>query len=568
MNTDLYTIQKQTDRKCKKYWQELNGMKYSSRQLVNWIMIILFLFIVGCEPHNSSKLVPSMVKGTMQPFDQNKSSQNENSLQNSSSREASAIPTKNAQPYESTNSAPLMNDSTLNSTVDPPSIPIITPQYLDQSKQHPSVLAFPGAEGFGAVSVGGRFGKVIEVTNLNDDGPGSLRAAIENSGPRIVVFRAAGTIELKSSLEIADPYITIAGQTAPGGGITLKNSPANADSPLVVKTHDVVIRYIRSRPGAPIEKSENGDAIEIHGPGGYNVIVDHCSFSWAIDEVASTWYDAHDVTIQWSIISEGLYCSQHVKGCHSMGLMVGSDGAKDISIHHNLLAHNHERNPLIQTSGLVDVVNNIIYNAWGTPILISDDHGKVTANLVGDYQIYGPSSELDKYLVGVSINHGIEPEIFVQGNISPQRQSDDQKQALVVKSDSRDWIVIDRFDAPEITTVSAPSAISLVLSYVGASIGLDDEGNAFWRQDQVDQRIINDVKNGTGKIIDDPSQVGGWPKLDSGNPSTDTDHDGMPDAWEQIYGFNPSDPSDSSQDADQDGYTNVEEFLNVTNPLK
>lgn len=172
-----------------------------------------------------------------------------------------------------------------------------------------SVPAFPGAEGFGANSVGGRGGRVIEVTNLDDSGPGSLRAAIEADRPRTVVFRVGGTIELQSGLEITNPFITIAGQTAPGGGITLRNDPSNADTSLKIETHDVVIRYIRSRPGPSTELHGTLDAITIGNQEGgtYNVIVDHSSFSWATDEVVNSWYDAHDITIQWSIVSEGLH---------------------------------------------------------------------------------------------------------------------------------------------------------------------------------------------------------------------------------------------------------------------
>lgn len=426
--------------------------------------------------------------------------------------------------------------------------------------------AFPGAEGFGAKAVGGRGGKIIEVTNLNDRGPGSLRAAVEQSGPRIVVFRVAGTIELDSSLQITSPYITIAGQTAPGGGITLKNSPINVDGPLVIRTHDVILRYIRSRPGPPAVRSENGDAIEIHG-GAYNVIVDHCSFSWAIDEVASIWYDAHDITIQWSIISEGLHCSNHLKGCHSMGMIIGSEGANNISIHHNLFAHNHERNPLIQTSGLVDVVNNLIYNAGGTPILLSDQSGKVSANIVANYRQEGPDSEPGKYLVGVQMLNENGPEIFVGGNISPRPQFDFFNQIQLIKPDSRAWIVPNRFHSARISVDPAVFAYNQILTRAGAALGLDETGRIFYRPDDVDRRIIEDVRNNTGRIIDDPAQVGGWPRLTDGASPTDTDQDGMPDVWEMRFWLNPADAGDGPRDADGDGYTNVEEYLNFTNPV-
>jgi pectate lyase len=449
----------------------------------------------------------------------------------------------------------------------PPRISI--PASPEPTSNPPSAQApaFPGAEGFGAKSTGGRKGKIIEVTNLNDTGLGSLRAAIEDTGPRIIIFRVGGTIELKSSLEITEPYITIAGQTAPGDGITLKDDPTNSEGPLIVNTHDVIIQYIRSRPGPPADKSENGDAIEILGGKAYNVIIDHCSFSWAIDEVASIWYDARDITIQWSIISEGLHCSNHIKGCHSMGLIIGSTGAKNITIHHNLFAHNHERNPLVETSGLVDVVNNVIYNSWGSPALVSDEYGDVKANFVANFMKFGPDSDPSKFLVSVQDVRGKGAGIFVEGNITPNRPSDNLEQTLAVKANSRKWMVKERFPAPGISSQVGSQVYDFVLAGAGATIGLDELGVEFYRRDSVDRRIVEDVKNKSGKIIDDPSEVGGWPQLSSGIAPIDTDHDGMPDRWEQQYGLNPLDPSDGPADNDGDGYTNVEEYLNETEPV-
>ena len=214
---------------------------------------------------------------------------------------------------------------------------------LDNKPPQQELRAFPGAAGFGANALGGRGGRALMVTNLNDSGPGSLRAAIEAEGPRTVIFRVAGTIELKTRIDIANPYITIAGQTAPGGGITLKIDPNYTRSPLRILTHDVILRYIRSRPGPSTAESDILDALTI--PSGHDIIVDHCSFSWATDEVVNTWNDVHDITIQWSIISEGLNDSTHPKGPHSKGMLIGSEGAERISVHHNLFAHNRKRNP-------------------------------------------------------------------------------------------------------------------------------------------------------------------------------------------------------------------------------
>ena len=230
------------------------------------------------------------------------------------------------------------------------------------------IPAFPGAEGAGALTPGGRGGQVIEVTNLNNSGPGSLRTAIKAAGPRIIVFRVGGTIELKDDLTIREPYVTIAGQTAPGDGIALKNYT------LRISTHDVIVRYIRVRPGEGGDNAGNlVDGIEIlNKPDNaketdkmaHNIIIDHTSVSWAIDENVSVWNMRPDlskienVTIQWSIISEGLSHSRHPEDEHSKGLLVGSNNTH-ISIHHNLLIHNRKRNPVLH-GVRIDMINNVI----------------------------------------------------------------------------------------------------------------------------------------------------------------------------------------------------------------
>lgn len=443
--------------------------------------------------------------------------------------------------------------------------PTDNPNLAKPTPTAPPVLAFPGAEGFGANSVGGRGGRAIEVTNLNDSGSGSLRAAIEAEGRRIVVFRTGGTIELRSSLVITNPFITIAGQTAPGGGVTLKNHPSDKDGALVIKTHDVIVRYIRSRPGPSTKKDSDLDAIQILGDDARNVIIDHCSFSWATDEVVNTWYRPQDITIQWSIISEGLNCSTHEEGCHSKGMLLGSDGSRNISVHHNLFAHNVERDPLIKTSGLVDVVNNVMYNPKWAASHITDDYSRAFANFVGNYFKRGPDSTSD-YSIAASDDGGNGLEVFVKGNIGPDRPRDDMGEPLVVKSEDRQWIVGTRHQAPFVTTTSAFEAYDQVLANAGATIGLDSRGDSYWRRDPVDERIINDVRNGIGSYIDDPSEVGGWPELAPGTAPKDSDHDGMPDEWERLYCLDPAASADGPQDEDGDGYTNVEEYLNGTEP--
>jgi pectate lyase len=424
-----------------------------------------------------------------------------------------------------------------------------------------SSLAFPEAQGFGAETVGGQGGRVILVTNLKDSGTGSLRSAVEAEGSRIVVFQVGGTITLNAGLEIRHPYITIAGQSAPGGGITLRNSPDSIKAPLTVKTHDVVLRYLRSRPGSNPHETGNLDALTIAGQPGqvYSVMIDHCSLSWATDEVASTFYDAHNITIQWSIISEGLDCATHIENgkrqCHSMGLLLGSAGAKNISIHHNLFAHNRRRNPLVKTAGITDIVNNVIYNpGFGensfAPTEVLGDYGNVQVNYVSNYFKPGVNTGKADWFIDTKD----EPvAVYVEGNQVPQQ---------ITQPNSQQWIVRRRFPTPAITTTSAQTAYQQVLAQAGASCGLNSDGTFGIKRDTIDQRIVAEVMQGTGHIINDPAEVGGWAVVAAGKVVPDRDRDGIPDAVETQSGLNPHDSSDESTDADGNGYTNLEDFLN------
>jgi pectate lyase len=436
--------------------------------------------------------------------------------------------------------------------------------------------AFPEAEGFGSQAKGGRGGQVIEVTNLDDAGSGSLRAAIQANGPRIVVFRVAGTIALNSSLVIANPFITVAGQTAPGGGVTLRAMSANVDALILIQTHDVVVRYLTFRAG-PAAVADDMEIFASSSHDTYNVVVDHNSMSWAVNRDLATWYDVHDLTIQWNIFSEGLNCSIHPKGCHSKGVLIGgyaSDenknqpGAKNISFHHNLMAHNAERAPYIEAAGVIDVVNNVAYDPSGTfsHIDMVDQLAPDLVNYVGNFYKPGPNTEV-KYGIRALDPGAQGAQIFAQGNIGPHRENDSLPDINIVDPDSRQFVVSTPFPAAAITTTTAAQAYDRVLGDAGASQGLNCDGTSFVRRDAIDTRIVNDVKNGTGKIIDNPSQVGGWLSIAPAAPCDDADHDGMPDAWEQRYGLNPSDPSDGPQDANGNGYTNVEEFLNGTKPV-
>lgn len=412
--------------------------------------------------------------------------------------------------------------------------------------------AFPGAEGFGAMARGGRGGRVIAVTTLADSGAGSLRAALTATGPRIVVFRTGGTIELQSDIRITEPYLTIAGQTAPGDGITIKGNNLNTNL-LRVATHDVVIRYLRLRPGA------SGETLGI-GLGTndtHKVILDHLSVSWAVNENITTWYDTHDITIQWSMITEGLHNSVHSEGPHSKGLLLGSEGSYNFSIHHNLFAHNDERNPRMRAAGMADFTNNVIYNYGDSAGWISNDYGAMTVNFVGNYFKAGPNSDLARYELEMDQIGSNALGVFVSDNLGPHRLNGSQPQADMVEPAARQFLTGQAYPTAFVTKSSATTAYNQVLA---------DAGSTLPKRDVVDQRIVQEVTAGSGQIIDDPAQVGGWPQMTSGTPPTDTDQDGMPDSWEQQYGFQPGVAGEGAADPDNDGYTNLEEYLNNTSP--
>jgi pectate lyase len=437
------------------------------------------------------------------------------------------------------------------------------------------IPAFPGAEGFGANTIGGRGGRVIQVTNLNDSGSGSLREAINASGPRIIVFRVAGTIGLKSSLRVSKPFVTIAGQTAPGGGITLRGLTSQTDPLMEITAHDVVVRYLTFRAGPP---SAGDDlAIQTDNHDTYNIVIDHISASWSVGRVLMTWYDVHDITIQWNILSEGLDCSINPKGCHSKGALLGgyaSDesknqpGAYNFSFHHNLMAHNGERNPLVTMSGVCDVVNNVAYNpknAYGQ-VDMQEQLTQMAVNFVGNIFIAGPDTDSGEFGVSTAHESPMGAKIYVSGNIGYNRMDDSQPEKNIVEPAARIYVVETRNPAPVVSTSNASAAYSSVLTGAGSNQGLNCDGSIFNRRDTIDTRIVGEVQNGTGHIIDKPSEVGGYLTIPAATACKDTDHDGMPDAWEANHGFNLSDPNDAYLDQDADGYSNVEEYLNGTNP--
>ncbi|MCI0358926.1 MAG: hypothetical protein L0211_10645 [Planctomycetaceae bacterium] len=438
-----------------------------------------------------------------------------------------------------------------------------------------AIPAFPGAEGGGAWTAGGRGGQVLIVTSLEDSGPGTLRAAVEASGPRIVVFQTAGLITLRSPLSINHPLITIAGQTAPGDGICIRGETTE------INTHDVVLRYLRFRRG---NLKRRDDAL-----GGYpvgNVIVDHVSASWGLDEnltlyryMGKTPSGAADkravenITIQWCISSEALDLNNHAFG--------GTWGGKNCSFHHNLFACNTGRNPSIGMSGTFDFRNNVIFN-WRHRTMDGGD-GSSRVNVVANYYKPGPVTVgdlrfricraqarnsrdrypgfgkwyvADNFVFGnaaVTANNwagGVQydPATRVNGEIIPAGT-----EALVRSHEP--------FAAAPVTMHTAQEAFELVLAQAGASLP---------RRDAVDLRVTESVKSGKPSfnlgIIDTPADVGGWPEYQPGEIAADGDRDGLPDAWERQHKLNPHDAADSTADSDGDGYTNIEEFANGTDP--
>lgn len=400
--------------------------------------------------------------------------------------------------------------------------------------------AFPGAVGFGANTIGGRGGQVIEVTNLNDSGPGSFRAAVEASGPRIVVFRVGGTINLNDTIDIRNPYITIAGQTAPGGGILLRGYGIN------IRTYEVIIRFIRIRVGTGSTSPSNTDGIQIIDNAS-NVMIDHSSISWALDEnigLSST--RARNITIQWSIIAEGLNCATHPEGCHSRGALL--NGTPHITFYGNLIAYADYRLPEMQ-GGEIQWTNNVLYGYNQGSYFKGTTYTR--ADIVGNTYIPFQQNGLDIFVTSNDTDRA-NVLLYVKGNITPNRTSDSQPESDAVRDRSIDRISSSRFFAT-LPEMSAGEAYERVLNEAGATLPL---------RDSVDSRIVNQVRNRTGGLVDDPSQVGGWPVINNGTPPTDTDGDGMPDSYENDMGFNPNNASDGPQDANGNGYTNVEEYLN------
>ena len=491
-------------------------------------------------------------------------------------------------------------DARTEGTVDPqPPTPPSGQYYADFSipttEEDGVARAFPGAEGGGMYTTGGRGGKVIHVTTLEDTGAeGSLRWAVNQSGVRTVVFDVAGIIELQSDLKISKGDLTIAGQTAPGDGICLKNYTVN------LQANNVIIRFIRFRLGdeapwtaAEIEAGKADGEDCIWGRYLENVIIDHCSMSWSVDEAAS-FYGNENFTLQWSLIAESMRnCKLHTKGNHGYG---GLWGGKNASFHHNILAHHDSRNARIDhphiyenhknpaRRGNVDLRNNVIYN-WGDNSTYGGEGGHF--NLVNNYYKKGPSSKDRKYFVdaygvytsncsscgGSNIDDGY-PELYLAGNVYNQYPSLDNgpegiywhngaNHSHYQQTASAPLVLVGREGKDAYTTThSADKALDAACTYAGASLA----------KDAVDARISKDVKDGTGSLISDIADVkakygSAWPAYSATAEQLakhkDSDSDGMPDWFEEQFGLGKSDKNDANAvSLDKNGrYTNLEMYL-------
>jgi len=424
-----------------------------------------------------------------------------------------------------------------------------TSQGYNSCNQPSNLPIFPGAEGFGTntrAAYGGINNPVIyRVTNLNNNGPGSLREALTASEPRVIIFEVSGYIDLlpdpydsRFSIFVKNPYLYVAGQTAPSPGITIRGGP------IVIETHYVVFQHLCIRPGDIPSGTdyEYRDCIDVHNcnrGNTYNIVFDHLSLSWGTDELSNTWYETNDITYQYCIFSEALHTNLHPKGKHSCGLIIGPD-SRDTSIHHNLFAHNAGRNPLVEPAGNTELINNVIYDwEWIASDFIyypyesnvCTDPGPKYCNIIGNYYIDGPST---KDNIAISVNKEETPsKFFIHDNIGPWRTSNTQDDWDIVFGDQIFRSNSPTFSLSGIRTYSSERAYDIVLNNVGARPA---------DRDEVDKRIIWEVQNREGNIISSQEEVGGWPDLQE-NYRTLTI------------------PNNPHKDSDGDGYTNLDEWL-------
>lgn len=430
-------------------------------------------------------------------------------------------------------------------------------------------IAFPGAEGFGKFAVGGRGGKILVVSNLNDAGPGSFREAAQQKTKRIIVFAVAGTIHLESPLQI-EGNVTIAGHSAPGEGICI------ADHPVRLKGNQIILRYMRFRMGDKYQSQKgmvdgSGGDDALSGSKNNQLIIDHCSMSWSTDEVMSV-YGGDSTTLQWNVIAEPLNYSYHFETGdkdwenHGYG---GIWGGAHLSAHHNLFAHCVSRNPrfngtrLGAKEELVDFQNNVVYN-WQNKAIYGGEFGKY--NIVNNYFKPGPSTKpsaagnfLDPSKTDV-LPYG---HYFVDGNMIEGNRAVNRDNMLGVTAMSVSGVYINQAHAViKLPQEDADKAYQSIINKGGASL----------LRDAVDEKIIKDMLYGKGKIIDVQGgfphgtayekSKSAWPALKASVSPIDIDADGIPDEWERSHGLNPNDAADAAKVGLHQYFTNIEVYLN------
>ncbi len=429
----------------------------------------------------------------------------------------------------------------------------------------PAQLAFPGAEGYGRFARGGRGGKVVVVSNLNDSGPGSLRAAVENEiGPRTIVFNVSGLITLKSRLNITDPYVTIAGQTAPGKGICIRHATFG------ITGNDVIVRFIRVRLGKP-NVSYGGMGLT----GCDYSIVDHCSISWTMDEAFSS-RGAKNITLQRTLISEALNVAGHHNyppgKPHGFAASIGGDIG---SFHHNLLADNYGRNWSLaggvngngQYTGRMDIRNNVVYN-WGTR---ATDGGANEVNFVNNYYKPGAGTTFFYALNAQHEGYGSGMQrYYFKGNVMPGvfKEKNEKRGRKISGEVNYATYVNSPFFPAHVTTQTADNAYKNVLSDVGCNEPVIDDHDIRMVTETLDSTFsLRGSVSGKPGFPDNQADAGGWEHYPEVHrpQNWDSDQDGLPDWWEEIHGLNlhsaKGDFSDANADKDRDGITNLDIYL-------
>ncbi len=448
----------------------------------------------------------------------------------------------------------------------PPIEKKLPPLSVEATESDP-IVAFPGAQGYGAQTVGGRGGRVVHVTTLADSGEGSLRWALESlTGPRIVVFDVGGIIRLKDQILVRDGYVTIAGQSAPGEGVTVSGARIR------IKASEIIIRGMHFRPGdGPGQEAGDRDGLMIGTTDAVlrNIIVDHNSFAWAVDENLDINGKVTNVTVSNNIIARGLSRSIHPKGEHSKGMLVSNwggaaDDASNITIIRNLFADNMQRNPEVRAGQNIEIVNNLIRNhglGYAAISVGGGNKGTLATSVAIVGNVIAPGRSTSKITTPISIQQmGGGSHVAIADNLFTAWSGEvagDRGQAALYRP-YKDASLPRMLDS-----VPRGSGASLLNSNAVAAHVLANAGavNAAGR-DAVDMRILTDAAAGTGAIIDRPDAAGAEAaKAKAISGAVDSDRDGMPDRYERQHGLDPRKANDSA-DRDGNGYTNIEDYLN------